>query len=77
LSQWLEERCTKGSSLFETSAALFADWKSWAEQAGEFTGSQKKFSHALEERGFVKGRESGTGRMGFEGIGLDAGASPV
>ena len=52
----------------ERSAVLFADWKTWAEAAGEFVGSQKRFTQALENRGFVRGREGGTARAIIRGI---------
>lgn len=55
LAQWLEENCCRESGYAERSSVLFANWKSWADQAGEFAGSQKRFSQALEDRGFVKG----------------------
>ena len=73
LALWLEE-CTEtneGTFLaFETSANLFANWKAWAERTGEFVGTQRRFSQALQDRGFNPKRQGGTGRKGFEGIGL-------
>jgi putative DNA primase/helicase len=45
-------------------------WKTWAERAGEDPGSQKAFSQNLLDRGFAQRRQSGTRRMGFDGIGL-------
>jgi putative DNA primase/helicase len=78
LGQWIAERClvagqvTNGRAimrpLYATTAQLFGSWKDWAEQAGEFVPSQKRFSQALAARGFLPKRQDGTGRMGFQGI---------
>lgn len=79
-AQWIAERChitgqiVKGRAitdpLYSTTADLFASWKAWADHAGEFVASQKRFSQALQHRGFVHKREIGTGRSGFQGIRL-------
>jgi putative DNA primase/helicase len=70
LSLWIGERCKKiGYGNTEVSR-LFADWRQWAQAAGEDAGSQKRFSQAMEARGFAKVRTS-AGRMAFGGIALD------
>jgi putative DNA primase/helicase len=58
IEQWLEERCGRDKIYQERSSELFNDWKSWGEAAGEYVGSQKRFAQALEDRGFVRGRNS-------------------
>jgi putative DNA primase/helicase len=80
IAQWIEDRChisgqiVKGRAitypLYCTTADLFASWKAWADDAGEFVASQKRFSQTLQHRGFVPKRQTGTGRSGFQGIGL-------
>jgi phage/plasmid-associated DNA primase len=50
------------------SAALYADWKNWAEANGEFAGSIKRFSENLTNRGFEQWR-SKTARQ-FRGLRL-------
>jgi putative DNA primase/helicase len=70
LARWIEERCAIDPIYYETVANLFQDWREWAESAGEFVGSQKRFSQALEGRGYQRERQSGTGRAGFKGIAL-------
>jgi P4 family phage/plasmid primase-like protien len=52
VGRWLEERCDKAAGHTETSAALYADWKGWAEANGEFVGSVKRFAENLTNRGF-------------------------
>jgi putative DNA primase/helicase len=69
-AQWMAERCNVASSFYGTTADLFADWKKWADAAGEHVGSQKRFAQTLADRGFAPRRQGGTGRMGFDGIGL-------
>jgi putative DNA primase/helicase len=70
LGRWLEEYCQIGRNLTETSANLFTAWKGWADAAGEFVGSQKRFSRELIARNFGIWREPGTGRRGFSGLAL-------
>jgi putative DNA primase/helicase len=72
LSLWMAERCIVKSTYYTTCTELFADWKKWADTAGEFVGSQKRFSQALCDRGVAARKQGGTGRAGFDGIGLKA-----
>ena len=72
LGRWLDERCEAGANHAETSAALFADWKNWAEASGEFVGSIKRFAENLTNRGFEQWR-SKTARH-FRGLRLIGGA---
>ncbi len=69
LGQWMEERCALSKAARTLTSDLFADWKEWAEKAGEFVGSVKRFSEQLVSRRFGRWR-NGKGAMGFEGIGL-------
>lgn len=68
LQRWIEDRCRVDKNAKATSTALFSDWKRWAEESGEFVGTQRRFSQAMDARGFTAYR-SGTGR-GFLGIAL-------
>jgi putative DNA primase/helicase len=68
LGLWLGECCDQQLFLWGSSADLFASWRQWAELAGEFAGSQKRFSQALGARGFKPARERRSGRAGFDGI---------
>jgi putative DNA primase/helicase len=54
LSCWMDDKCERGSQSKESSTDLFISWKNWADNSGEPSGSQKRFSQKLEERGFVK-----------------------
>ena len=71
LKLWLEE-CTEDANewAFERKANLFASWKTWAERAGEYPGTQKRLTQNLEGRGFEPAREPSTGQRGFNGIRL-------
>ncbi len=69
LGTWLNESCTITSTFESSSATLFASWKAWADAAGEHAGSQKRFSQALQARGFEPKRMTG-GKSGFKGIGI-------
>lgn len=52
LSAWIDEKCERDPQAWETSNALFASWKAWAEAHGEPVGTTRRFSQALEARGF-------------------------
>lgn len=69
LGRWLEERCVFTVNAKSLTAELFTDWKQWAESAGEFIGSQRRFSDLLITRGVEKWRNS-MGVRGFQGVGL-------
>jgi len=69
LGRWLDERCVREANAKSLTAELFADWKLWAESAGEFMGSQKRFADLLLTRGLEKWR-NGMGLRGFQGVGL-------
>ncbi len=69
LGRWLDERCVREDSARSLTAELFGDWKLWAEAAGEFIGSQRRFSDLLITRGLEKWRNT-AGVRGFRGIGL-------
>ena len=71
LGRWLDERCVLASNAKSLTSDLFADWKQWADAAGEFVGSQKRFSDLLVGRGIEKWRNV-IGLRGFRGVGLKA-----
>ena len=64
---WIEECCQRRPQAWESSGRLFAAWNGWATSAGEYVGSTRRFSQALETRGFVAVRKnSGRGFAGLE-----------
>jgi putative DNA primase/helicase len=71
LAAWIEEATENNPTAWEASPALFKSWKAWAERAGEWVGSQRKFTQRLEDRGDAigvrKGRDN-AGRRGFFGL---------
>ncbi len=69
VSLWIEECADLDANAWEPVSALFASWKRWAEAAGEFVGSQKRFSSVLQERGFEAKRGTG-GPRGYLGLRL-------
>ncbi|SDD22459.1 phage/plasmid primase, P4 family [Aquimonas voraii] len=76
LGRWLDERCVREANAKSLSAELFTDWKQWADAAGEFIGSQKRFSDLLITRGIEKWRNP-SGLRGFRGIGLKSPPKPA
>jgi putative DNA primase/helicase len=73
LGRWLDEKCERGPNLTETSAALFAAWKVWAEANGEFIASVKWLSENLVSRGFQQHRDHRA--RGFRGLRLREGSA--
>jgi len=69
MGRWIEERCVMSANAKSLTAELFNDWKQWADGAGEFVGSQRRFADLLITRGIEKWRNS-VGLRGFRGIGL-------
>jgi putative DNA primase/helicase len=67
MATWIDECCTTRPDDETTTAALFASWSTWANKAGEFVGSMKRFSQNLQARGFEPKRNS-LGKSGFRGI---------
>ena len=65
----MDERCVRVATAKSLTAELFNDWKQWAEGAGEFIGSQRRFSDLLLTRGLEKWRNA-AGVRGYVGIGL-------
>jgi putative DNA primase/helicase len=76
LGRWLDERCLRTGNAKSLTAELFNDWKQWAESAGEFIGSQRRFSDLLITRGVEKWRNS-AGVRGFIGLGLKQPPTPA
>ena len=69
LALWIAECCDVDPKFCDSSSALFVSWKAWAERAGEFPGSQKRFSQSMAPRGFQASRGA-TGRATFNGVRL-------
>jgi putative DNA primase/helicase len=68
LGSWIDQACLVGRGLRDTSGNLFHSWSAFAEAAGEYVVSMKRFSQSLEAKGFVRYR--GDDR-GFEGLKVD------
>jgi putative DNA primase/helicase len=54
LAAWIKERCKPAGYGGTESSLLYRDWRAWAQAAGEDPGSQKRFSQALEAKGYAK-----------------------
>jgi putative DNA primase/helicase len=71
LGRWIAECCVVGNTLTATSTDLFASWREWANQNGEYPGSLKRLSGALESRQMEKWRDPSSRRRGFAGIAVN------
>jgi len=74
LGRWIEECCERIANHVETTAALFASWRAWAEANGEYVGSVRRFSDSLLNRNFARDRER-TARA-FRGLRVKAPIAP-
>jgi len=70
LGQWIDECIERDLAQTILTRDLFTAWKLWCEPRNLRYGSEKSFSESLIEKGFLKKRQGGTGRMIFEGIAL-------
>jgi len=70
ISAWIDDCCRRDPAAWTGSGVLFASWRSWAEAAGEYVGSAKRFAQNLETHGFTATRKM-TGR-GFQGLAIDS-----
>ena len=70
MGRWMADACISGPARTELVSALYGNWKLWAEAAGEYVGSIRRFSENLAARGFEKWREPGSTGRGFRGIAL-------
>jgi putative DNA primase/helicase len=52
VAAWIEERCEEDPQAHTSATELYASWKEWAEQSGEYVGSMKRLGSALEDKGF-------------------------
>jgi putative DNA primase/helicase len=68
VAAWLDECCQRDQNAWEPTSALFANWSAWAEKAGEYVGSQRRFGERLESRSITPLRRH-EGR-GFTGVRL-------
>lgn len=71
LGQFIEACCDTGESLWEPKKLLFAEWAAFCRDNGEEVGTQRRFSQAMEKRGFRSGRQTGASRVRtLQGIAL-------
>jgi len=53
VSLWLDECTVADKDAWESNSVLFASWKTWTEQTGEYTGTQRRFLQNLETKGLI------------------------
>jgi len=68
VGSFIEEECRKDPQAFTASSALYASWRKWAEDRGEYIGSMRAFSQCLMSKGFTYRRTESL--RGFRGIAL-------
>jgi putative DNA primase/helicase len=71
IGRWIEERCVIDRLQWTAGSLLYRDFSSWCEATGELRGTQKRFTQALESRGFSPQRTRDA--RGFAGIALRSG----
>ena len=64
---WVDEKCVREASAWQSVTALFTSWKDWAEASREHPGTRKEFRNQLEQRGLVNHRRAaGDGYLGLK-----------
>ncbi len=66
VAAWLDEVGTRDPNGWESTKMLFASWKTWADNAGEYAGTMKRFVQNLEARGLTPERRRHA--RGFRGF---------
>jgi putative DNA primase/helicase len=71
IGEWLQECCDLGPGHWEGTRTLYGSWKPWAEERGEWIGSEKQFAGKLEDRGgLVRQKNPDRTQRGFRGLRL-------
>ena len=70
LGQWVSENTEGKTEEFTLTKELHANYKYWAAIASENAMSERKFSQAMDERGFKRDKHPINRRHGFKGIRL-------
>jgi putative DNA primase/helicase len=76
VAQFLEENCVLNSLATVTAGVLYAEYRTWCEQAGENPRSQRWLSGRLKERGITTDSRDTYGRALYRGLGLIAKDGP-
>ena len=69
IAAWIADCCEIDPNHWEGRNDLFASWSAWAQKAGEYTGSLKRFLERLETRPGIVPKRHSYGR-GFYGLRL-------
>lgn len=70
IGRWLADDCELSAAVWTLTQHLYWGWKEWSGDRGEDSGSLKRLSQRLADRGFQRRRDGKTGRWGFVGIRL-------
>ena len=70
LGQFIEECCTLAPALTVPSTTLFQTYKAWCDANAEKHGTQTAIAARLKERNFTSSRNTLTGRVQWQGLGL-------
>jgi putative DNA primase/helicase len=66
IAAWIEDAAARDPNAWESTTDLYASFRTWAEKAGEHTGSLKRFGERLESRGIsFQRRKYGRGYLGL------------
>lgn len=67
VQQWITEECVETDEPIE-STELYHSWERWANERGQYVGSQKRLSQALVSKNYQKTKHPTTRRMAFVGL---------
>lgn len=68
VGRWIEDCVEPAEGVNTTLNDLFQSFTEWANESGEYRGTQKRLSSALVTRGWERAKESGTRRTMFKNV---------
>jgi putative DNA primase/helicase len=68
ITNWIDDRCVRDGSGWESTSELFASFTDWAQKSGEKWGTKKDFRQALDKVGGVQFKRKDKGGHGYEGL---------
>jgi putative DNA primase/helicase len=66
LQAFIEDCCARGPKYDDSIAHIWAGWKAWASEGGEYIGTKQKLGDRLEDKGYPRAKRRGVrGHLGI------------
>ena len=67
ITAWIEDRCIRDNSAWESTNDLFGSYSNWAQKSGEKVGTKKEFRQGLAKTNFMRFQRTAGGN-GYYGL---------